>query len=271
VADTDTHGITITDNYLANCNVGINLGTSNATHGPQNSSNMKMTMNTIVGARSSGIKIGPAAGSQIHDLLISGNTIRDMTGDSVVGIRLNAVGGTDLGGEANISSHTISGNHIANIRGLNAHGIRLMFYPNVRVLNNTVNGADNAAIYAYDANGLEVIANRIEHGGVAAVQLYSSNPAAGFARFVIAGNSIGWDGQSPGILVGGGKKGVIRDNVLKRYDTARPSPVTVTNGSCNVTLTNNVAWFYPKWSETAVPECTDGESRFSGSNSTLSP
>ncbi|HEU4886771.1 MAG TPA: right-handed parallel beta-helix repeat-containing protein [Thermoanaerobaculia bacterium] len=253
VANTDTDAITIANNHLTNCNVGINLGTSNASEGPQNSSGMKMIGNTIIGARTTGIDIVPAVGSSIRDLIVSGNTIRDMTGSGVVGIRMRASGGTSLG--VGIAANTISDNHIENIRGQNAHGIRLTYYPHVRLSGNTITGTDNGAIYAMNADDLEIIGNRIEDGGAAPVQLYASNTAVGFARFIVDANLIRWAGLSPGILILGGKAGVVRDNVLKRDDTATPSPVTVANGSCGVDVYGNRAWYNMAWVNPTVPAC----------------
>jgi hypothetical protein len=253
--DSETNGITAIANNLANCGTGINHGTANhGGVGPQSSAHIRLVDNVIVSPRETGISIGVANGTTMHDLTIARNTIRDMSGNGVIGIRMYASGASTLPVTA-ISANTVSGNHIANIRGLNAHGIRLTDYPNVRMVDNTFAGTDNAALYAMNADGIEFVGNRIDDGGAAPIQLHA-NQSAGFARFIVDGNLIEWGGASAAVLVLGGKRGTIRNNTMQRAVTSTRGPVSLGSTTCGVTVAGNVAWYFPSWSGVlASPAC----------------
>ena len=252
--NSETDGITIANNHLTGCGTGIALGTSNASYGPQSSASIKMVDNVIIGARSTGIKIGTTVGTTMHDLTISRNTIRDMNGSGVVGIRLFANGGSLLANTAT-AAHTISNNHISNIRGSFGHGIRLTGYPNARIVDNTFTGMDHGAVNAINSNDIEVSGNAIVDGGAAPIQL-NTYQGVGFDRFLVAGNTIEWTGASAAVLVLGGRRGVVRDNVMRRTDAVTTrSPVAFSGGTCGAIETNNVAWYWPEWRGTSSLAC----------------
>ncbi len=257
--DSGTVGVTMTGNYLENCQIGVNLGTSLMGSEPMNQTHTKVIGNTIVAARFVGIDVAVVDGTMESDLIISNNTIRDISANAAIGIRMRASGGP-IGPEA-VVANTIAGNHIENIRGKNAHGIRLTGYHDVRVIDNTITGVDYGGVFALDSNDLEIVGNRIERVGTATANLapivLQSSVPSGFQRFVVENNLLrNWLGLATGILVLNGKQGTIRGNVFTRNDTAQPSPVIVTSGSCDVTVSGNVAWYLPAWAGGAlVPAC----------------
>lgn len=254
-ANAETNGLTIIANNVATCNVGINHGTSNGSYGPQNSTGVRIVNNMVVGARQSGIEVATTVGTTVHDMMIFDNAVRDMLGEGsgVVGIRLQIVGGSSID-PLSISNHTVDGNHIANIRGPNAHGIRLSSYPNVRMLDNTITGVDSGALFTTDADDLEFTGNRVEDGGAAPVQL--NTYTNGFARFIVDGNQIDWAGASSAILVLGGKRGTIRNNVMQRPTQSTHGAVSMGAGACGVSVFGNVAFYNPAWGGTAgSPAC----------------
>jgi parallel beta-helix repeat protein len=251
--ESGTLAVTMANNYLTNCTVGIHMGTSIADTTPQLQLNTRVLGNFISGMRLTGIDVVVVPDTFERDLTINNNTIRDITAPLAAGIVLRSSGGT-LSSEA-VIANTISENHIENIRGENSHGIRLLQYHNVRISGNTITGSDHGGIYAVDSNDLEIVGNRLEDAGLAAVQLWATT-GAGIQRFVIERNLIrDWPGISAGILVVTGKLGTIKDNVFKRNDEQKPSPIVVAVQSCGVSVSRNVPWYFPTWAGVTVPDC----------------
>lgn len=249
-----TDSIVMTDNYLSNCYVGVNLGTSLTPDlAPQNQTSTRVTNNVIINQRFAGIDVGVFKGTVEKDLLIAHNTIRDINASGAVGIRLRSVGSSPVGSES-VVANTISGNYIGNIRGTNAHGIRLNSYHNVRIAGNMIVGVDHGAIFAVNSNDVEVVANRLGKIGIAAVQLHGKADG-GFKRFTVERNSIDWQGTASAVLVLNGRDGTVKYNAIKRYDALQPTPITVTNGSCGVTVAGNAAWYHRMWNGLTLPKC----------------
>ncbi len=249
VGNSETEGITVSDNYVTGSGVGINLGTSNAVHGPQGTAHIRMTGNTILASRMTGIDIVAAPGTVMRDITISDNTIRNLSGNGVVGIRMRTNTGALLAGESVIANN-VSGNHIENVRGASAHGIRVTNYPNVRVTGNTITGVDDGGIHLVSANDAEIVRNRIEDGGVSPIQMHGT-----FARFMIDGNRIRWGGPSGAITVLGGNTGTIRGNVFIRTDGAQPPAIVLGGDTCGVTTAGNEPWYWPAWPGVSSPAC----------------
>jgi hypothetical protein len=251
IANSDVVAVTVANNFLENCRIGVNLGTASGPFGPISMSQTRVLGNAITNIRQTGIDVAVVPGTTERDLIISNNTIRDINVSLAAGIWLRGNGGS-LADDA-VVANSIHGNHIENIRGANAHGVRLSSYPNVRVLDNTIVGIENGAVYAVDANNIEITGNRIEDGGIAPVQLWSvSTPP--MSQFSVDRNHIQWPGASPSILVVGAKFGTIRDNIARRTDNLIVTPVIAAN-TCGVTIGGNVAWYYPSWPGTSTPLC----------------
>ena len=253
VANSETSGLTITNNYLTGCGIGINLGTSNAENGPQSTEHVHLTGNTIVAVRKTGIDIVGYPGTTMRDITVIDNTIRDIDGTEVAGIKLRTANSAPLAPGV-VIANTVSRNHIENIRGSNSHGIRITSYPNVRVLENTITGTDNGAIYSIFADDIEMSGNKIEDGGIYPIQMHG-DAIAGFARFTIERNIISWSSPTGAIHIVDGKVGTIKDNIMKRTDSAQPPPILVANGTCGVVISRNVPWYWMEWPGLAVPAC----------------
>lgn len=253
VANSETFGITATGNYISGCGTGINFGTSNADFGPQSMSHMRINGNTVIASRASGINVSAAPGTVMRDITISDNTVRDMNASDAVGIRLRTESSQSLGSGA-VIANTVSRNHIENIRGTNAHGIRLTSYPNVRVLDNTITGVDTSAVYTIYADDIEIAGNQIEEGGIYPIQMHGDT-LTGFARFMVDRNQILWNGPSAAIFVLSGRIGTIRNNVLRRTDSSKPPPISLANGTCGATVRGNLPWYWMAWPGLASPEC----------------
>jgi parallel beta-helix repeat protein len=251
--NSELFGIRVVDNHLGNCQVGVNLGTSLAGSEPQSDFHTRISGNVITRSRSFGIDVTVFAGTVESDLIVTDNSISDIDGDQVAGIRLHASFGA-LDGSA-VTMNTISDNHIQNIRGANAHGIRLQSYPNVRVINNTIDGTDHAGIFAVDSDDLEVSGNRVEESGSSSIVL-STTTSNGFRRFVVERNLLkDWKSLTSGVLVLGGRGGIVRDNVFTRDDPFQPTPVTVATRSCGVAVLGNTALYDLEWPGILVPSC----------------
>ena len=245
VDNSDSTGFTVTGNFVSGCGIGIHLGTSNASYGPQSASHVHITDNTVLAPRTTGISLIVAPGTVMRDITVSGNTVRDMNASDAVGIRLRTTSSEPIG-NGSVISNTVSGNHIENVKGTYAHGIRLTSYPNVRILDNTITDVGNGAIYTIYADGVEIAGNRIENGGIYPIQMHGDT-MTGFARFILDHNQIHWTGPSASIFILAGRVGTIRDNVLRRNDSTQHAPIILANGSCGVTVRGNLPWYWMSW------------------------
>lgn len=245
-------GVLASQNYLTDCTIGINLGTSVGAEA-QSNYHTRISGNVITYPREIGIDVSVAQGTVESDLMINNNSISDMRGDQVAAIRLRSTT-TPIANDA-VIANTISNNHIDHILGPNAHGIRLLSYPNVRIIDNTISGTEHAGIYTQDSDDLEIVGNRVEHCGVTPI-LLSGTTSNGFSHFVVERNLLrDWTSNSAGILVLTGKFGTVRDNVMKRSDGLMPTPIILATDTCSVTATGNTAWYSPSWPGVTVPAC----------------
>jgi parallel beta-helix repeat protein len=252
IESSDTKGIFVENNYLSGCNVGVNLGTSNE-NGNQLNSNSHIRGNVIRDIRQTGIDISVAVSTNEINLDVSHNAIRNVTGTFAAGIMLRASGDGVLDPNA-IVANTIDGNLIANVRGTNSHGIRLLSYPNARILNNTIVGTDYEGIFALDTNDTEIVANRVVDSGTVPVGVYGSAPDQS-SRVVVDRNRILWSTPNAGILVLGVTTASVRDNVFSRKGAGAPSPIVVAVGACGVTVSGNLPWYPVNWLNVSSAAC----------------
>ena len=254
ISDSETLGIFVVNNFIANSGRGINLGTSSG-NGGQSNSHTHMRGNVITNVWDAGINVGVATSTFERDLQIVGNTIRNINGTLVAGIRLTAQGASIIDSRAVVAT-TIDSNNIDNIKGTNSFGIYIAGYPNARVLNNTIVDTGNEAIYAHDTPDIEIVANRIERSGTMSIGLYAGADQAA-TRFSIERNKISdWRDPYHGILITGGRYGIVRDNVFTRKDTLRPRPVTVDAKTCSVTVSGDTVWHDASWVSPRTSKCT---------------
>ena len=228
----DTVGLRITENYAFGCDVGIHTGTSSE-NGGQNNAHTLMEGNTIIYARSAGIDVRVAAGTYEKDLQIINNSIRVVgPSDLAVGIHL-------LSGSTSISGTLVEGNHIELVSGTNAHGIRLISYPNARILNNTILQTAGDGIHIYGSDDVEVVRNRVERTGG-----YGAFFGPFLRRVTMTDNLLSdWAAGLPAALLQGLYYGVIRNNGVKRSDGAISGSFVV-QSSCSVELAGNYS-LYP--------------------------
>jgi len=252
VAYTETVGLFAVNNYLDNCQRGVHVGTSNVS-GDEYSAHIHVEGNVITNSRLNGINVNPASATHMRDLLIAHNTIRvvgpSSTSDPAAGIRLYPNGTID---SSAILSTTVEDNLIADIRGANAHGIRLTSYPNARVRGNTILDTASTGIQAMDTKSIEIVDNRFERTGTHGIDL--EKLTGDISSMVIAGNTFAdWLSTSPAIVFAGAHFGVVRDNTFRRTDTAQPLAISFAS-SCGVTVSGNLAW-YRSWTDPSVPAC----------------
>jgi parallel beta-helix repeat protein len=251
VAGSETRGIFVENNYLSGCQVGINLGTSNE-NGNHLNSHTHIRGNVIREIRQIGIDVPVAISTNEVNLDISHNTIRNVNGVQAAGIRLRASGGV-LDPSTTVAN-TIEGNLIANVRGSNAHGIRVLSYPNARILNNTIVGTDYEGIYAFDTNDAEIVGNRVEDVGTVPIGVYASGPGWS-SRVVIERNRVMWSTQNAGVLAIGLTTASIRDNIFSRKGTGLPTPIVFGGGTCGTTISGNLAWYAVNWTNVSSSAC----------------
>lgn len=253
-ANTDTFGLTIADNILENCNIGIGLGTSNDSFGLHNVYSTKLVNNTISRARAIGIDIPAAPETVISDLLISGNTIRDMAGPSPRGIRIWTTAGATLPSN-NVTNNTIADNHIENLTGTIGLGIYINQYPNVRLINNYITNTSSESMFIRNAQDIDIIGNRIERAGGPAIGLYKQSGGT-LARIAVERNRfVDWPSWTSAVLALGVARGTMKDNTFGRTDAAPATPITLASGACGVTTTGNVPWHLVSYTQPTTPAC----------------
>jgi parallel beta-helix repeat protein len=245
VPNTHTVGLSIRNNYAFQCKVGINIG--GADQANLNAHSI-VAGNIIIYAWTTGISVYAGPGQSERDLQIRGNTIRGVGpgGASAVcdGILLFAVSGSPI-------TTTVEGNQIDTVQG-RAFGIRLESYSNARILNNSILNPSREGIYASNSNNLEVRGNRIQGAGLRAIY---SGPAVQ-AQIVTDNLIIDWGVASDGIRLDGVNYGVVRDNLFKRADAARPAPVVMGAGTCGIAVAGNVALYAGAINNGSPPGCS---------------
>jgi hypothetical protein len=251
------NAVTVADNYGENCGVGVDLGSSQTVSGHANNLvSVKVTSNTFVNARYNGIQVFGRVGATIRDLLIAQNTIQGVGAQDGVsaGITLRSIGAPIE--PSNVEDVEVSRNNI-DVAGLsapgNTHGIRIIDFHNTRIADNTIRNAPHTAIFAVNAQNLEVADNKIEGAGQSGIALHGNS--APYANFAITGNRIRWNGLSAGILLLNGQRGVVAFNRFFREDGVLTGPVVTASGTCDVQILNTVHWYYPAWSSGVVPPC----------------
>lgn len=227
IPQSDTVGIRITQNYLFGCNIGVHTGTS-ADNGGQGNDHTLIEGNVIMRARYAGIDVRVAPGTVERDLQIVGNSIR------LVGPSELAVGIHLLSESTSIRGTVVERNHVELVFGANAHGIRLISYPNARVINNTIIQTTSDGVHVHASDDVELVRNRIERAGSHAMSL---GPVV--RRVVIDDNVLSdWAAPAPALLLRGAVYGTIRNNSMKRSDGALPASFVVQD-SCGVEMAGN--------------------------------
>jgi parallel beta-helix repeat protein len=254
LALTDTRGVIVENNYLSGCHVGINLGTSRE-NGNQLNSDTHIRGNVISDIRQYGIDIAVMSGTEERNLDISGNTIRDVSGSQSAGISLRASNG--VLDSSTVVGTTVARNHIDGVQGENAHGIRVVDYPNARLLDNTISGTDYEGVAVFGSSDVDVAGNRIDGAGTIPLGIYSS-AGSNSRRITIDSNRIGWASPYAGMILAGVQRAVVRDNVFARDDVgAAPSPVVVDSVACGITVGGSTTWYpYPgTWFDFSTGPC----------------
>jgi len=252
IVDSDTEGLRVVDNYLSGCTVGISLTASGVSNGESNAHTM-IRGNVIVDSREAGIDVPVDVGAYERDLQIAGNTIRNVSSSFGSGIRLRS-NGAEIGSESVIGT-VVTGNHVEDVTGAYSFGIFVLNYPSARVLNNTVIDTWSDGIRVYNSSDTEVVGNRISGAGNTAVGVYRTGSLTS-ERVIVERNRISdWSPLTSGVLVLGTSRGTVKDNVFIRSDTAVPSPVVVTSGSCGFAISGNVPWYLASYTQPTSPAC----------------
>jgi parallel beta-helix repeat protein len=246
--NTRTVGIFVRDNYAARCTIGVNIGTAN-TGDPQINVHSIVTGNIINYAWLVGIHVWVMPGTTEHDLHIADNTIRNVgpatTPFTAEGMFLFA------GAGASTVATIIKDNRIHGVRGV-GFGIRLWNYPNARILDNSIVNVAREGIAVEESNDTEIRGNRIEAVGLRGIYAGSTDAHGQVIKDNVI---INWGTQSDGIRLEGARHGVVQNNVLRRTDGARPSPIVVGAGSCGVVVAGNVAAYSETFANESSPAC----------------
>jgi parallel beta-helix repeat protein len=144
-----------------------------------------------------------------------------------------------LSRSTSIRGTVVERNHVELVAAKNGHGIRLISYPNARIIDNTIIQTTADGIHVHASDDVELLRNRIELAGGHAMSI---GPVV--RRVVIDGNLISdWGATAPALLLKGAVYGIVRNNVLKRSDKAL-TPSFVVQDSCGVEIAGNYS-LYP--------------------------
>jgi parallel beta-helix repeat protein len=233
IPDTYTVGVFVKNNYAFLCNIGVNIG---AGHAAQQAGHAIVSDNVIIYAWQAGITVAAGTGHSLRNIQIKGNSIRQVGGGRGPGVADGILLYAASGG--NPLNTTVEGNQVDSVTGI-GFGIRLESYPHARLVNNTVFRTAREGIYATNASNIEMKGNRVEGVGLRGIY---TGPAAQ-VQIVTDNLIVDWGAGSIGIHLEGVIYGVVRGNVFRRSDSARPEPLAV-SGTCGVTVDGNVA-LYP--------------------------
>ena len=237
---TDTAGLFVQNNYLSGCTVGVNLGTSSE-NGNQLNADTHIRGNVITDIRARGIDIPVMEGTDERNLDISGNTIRNVSGNQSAGIMLRSSEGVLQ--SSSVVGTTIKGNHIDTITGANAQGIRILDYPNAQILQNTIHATSYEGIAVYGSSDIDIAGNRVSESASIPIGVYSSGTNSS-ARVNVSDNHIQWSSPYAGILLAGVRRAAVRDNIFARPDgSGSPTPVVTDSTSCGLLVTGSVGWY----------------------------
>jgi len=237
---TDTAGLFVQNNYLSGCRVGVNLGTS-IENGNQLNADTHIRGNVITNIRATGIDIPVMEGTDERNLDISGNTIRNVSGDQSAGIMLRSSDGVLAG--ASVVGTTIKGNHIDTVTGSNAQGIRVLDYPNAQILQNTIHATEFEGVAVYGSSDIDIAGNRIRESGTIPIGVYPSGTNFS-ARVNVTDNRIHWSSPYAGILLAGVRRAAVRENIFGRPDgSGSPTAVVTDSTSCGLLVTGSVGWY----------------------------
>jgi len=228
IADSTTMGVTVSNNFLYGCHMGVNLGTS-AENGGQHNLESKIVDNFIYYATVFGINIPVDGGTTQRNLEITGNTIRSTgPGPYATGIRISAYPGSE------IVSVLVARNTVDTVTGLHGQGISAFLGTNVRVLDNLVTKTSGSAIVGYQSNDIEIVRNRIDRPGSYGIYLGPT-----IERVIVLDNLlIDWAPVSPGILLENVSFGAVHRNLFRRSDGVEPTAIIYV-GSCGLELNGN--------------------------------
>jgi parallel beta-helix repeat protein len=254
--NTHTVGLLIQNNYAVRCGVGLNIGTANPVD-PQINAHSIITGNVFVDVREAGIKVVVAPGTAEQDLYIAGNTIQNVGPSSWVsdGILLFAGSGGTTIVPTRARATMIRDNRIHNVQGI-GFGIRLWTYPNARIIDNSIVNVAREGIYAESSRNLEIRGNRIVAAGLVGIVAGSWYYwGEEIANQIIVGNTlVNWGADAAGIRMFTTRYGIVKDNIFRRSDAARPTPIVMMAG-CGVTVEGNLALYPESVSNQSSPPC----------------
>jgi parallel beta-helix repeat protein len=236
IPDTYTAGIFVRNNYAFLCNVGISLGGAAES---QQTAYAIVSGTVIVYAWTAGITVLSGQGTSLRDVQITGNTIRA----AGVSRAFSVADGILLAGTSASKPiiTVVEGNQIDLVMGP-SFGIRVEFYSNVRILNNTILKTTRDGIYVNGGNDIEMKGNRIEAVGLRGIYAGPSLQSQILTDNVI----VDWGAGSEGIRLDGVNYGVVRNNIFRRADGSRPPPIALGPGTCGVSVEGNTV-LYAGW------------------------
>jgi hypothetical protein len=244
IPDSTTMGVTVSNNFLYGCHMGVNLGTS-AENGGQHNLESKIVDNFIYYATLAGINIPVQDGTTQRNLEITGNTIRSTgPGPFATGIRISAYPGSE------IVSVLVARNTIDTVTGLHGQGITAFLGANVRVLDNLVSKTSGSAIVGYQSNDVEIARNRIDRPGSYGIYLGPT-----IERVIVLDNLlIDWAPVSPAILLESVSFGAVHRNLFRRSDGAEPTAIIQVQ-SCGLELSGNQSLYRHPANNGATAPC----------------
>lgn len=216
--DTGIEKLEVIENTVVNAGRGLNIGTWMGTDGtPQNIRDVLIEGNDFAALWNTGLYISPQPGTQIQQLVLANNTIREVGfADKIgaVGIHFQGTPATATLPAGKASGNVVRANQIAGIRGVNAIGVLVAQYPNVRVSDNSISDTADAGVQAFGSRNLVVARNTISNAALNAVGSYGPDSSV----YVRNNTFIDWGAgrQLAGVMVDQAVKGEVRDNVFMR-------------------------------------------------------
>jgi pectate lyase-like protein/parallel beta helix pectate lyase-like protein len=212
--DTGIERLEVLQNTVTNAGRGLNIGTWMGSDGnPQNIDDVRIEGNTFSDLWNTGLYISPQPGTQISDLVVVDNTIREVgSADTVaaVGIHFQGTPATSTLPAGAATGNVASSNRIIAIRGANGIGVAVIQYPNVQLLENRISGTNDAGVHAFGSRNLLVAHNTISNAALNAVGSHGPESSVYVRNNIFTDWGAGR--QLPGVAVDQAVEGDVRDN-----------------------------------------------------------
>ena len=235
--DTGVDGLTVVGNVVINSQRGLNIGSWIDPSGPQNVENVRIESNEFSDLWQTGIHVSVYPGTEVRNLRIVDNTLADVgTSDGANARGIHFQGSAASASLPSAADIIVEGNTVRGVRGRNAIGALINYFPDVSLVDNTISGIDHIGLQAFGSSRLIIDRNSISNTGW--IGLGSYGPLSSILVRENLFENWGIGTLVAGVQVDGAVEGEVRNNTFRK-EGASGSAVRVEAGAANVLVFGN--------------------------------